>query len=138
VADALGASGGDPEDAVSIGDNEKPGGADYVAPQESGSADYGGGDGEDYGNEEDLSFGKPDVPTEEPGSVPLGQDEQSYAGAEMPAEPESMVVTTSAQGAQTLIVRDPATGGWVNAETGNPFDLERPSKEFPGPGQGIH
>jgi hypothetical protein len=41
MADALGASGGDPEDAVSIGDNEKPGGEDYVAPKESS---FGGSD----------------------------------------------------------------------------------------------
>jgi hypothetical protein len=47
------------------------------------------------------------------------------------AEPESMVVTTSPHGAQILIVRDPATGGWINSETGNPFDLEAHGKSFP-------
>ena len=43
MADALGASGGDEGDAFSVGDNELPGGADYVAPKESsfgGSDDY--------------------------------------------------------------------------------------------------
>jgi hypothetical protein len=42
-----------------------------------------------------------------------------------------MVIQTSARGAQTLIIRDPATGGWVNAETGNPFDLEAHQRNFP-------
>lgn len=132
MADALGASGGDAEDAVSIGDNERPGGADYVAPQESsGGGGYDDYDSQDYGSDEDLSFGKPDVPDETPGYAPPGQDEQPYTGAQIPAEPESMVVTTSAHGAQTLITRDPATGQWVNAETGNPFDLEAHQKNFP-------
>ncbi|MPM25728.1 hypothetical protein SDC9_72228 [bioreactor metagenome] len=49
----------------------------------------------------------------------------------MPLQPESMVIQTSARGAQTLITRDPATGGWVNAETGNPFDLEAHQRNFP-------
>ncbi|NLJ30396.1 MAG: hypothetical protein GX424_02130 [Clostridiales bacterium] len=47
------------------------------------------------------------------------------------AEPESMVVTVSPNGAQILVVRDPDTGGWVNAETGNPFDMEAHERNFP-------
>lgn len=132
VADALGAGGGDAEDAISIGDNELPGGADYVAPTESGQS--GEGFGAEYvGSDEDLSFGKPDVPEETPGQTPSGQSEQPQAESEtvLPVEPESVVVQTSVRGAQTLIVRDPATGQWVNAETGNPFDLEAHQKNFP-------
>lgn len=125
MADALGASGGDPEDAISVGDNERPGGADYVAPKESA---FGGSEGQDYGNEEDLSFGKPDDPAEGTGQIPYGQPEQAQTAPEMPVEPESMVVQTSVRGGQTLIVRDPATGQWVNAETGNPFDLQAHQK----------
>ena len=133
VADALGASGGDPEDQFSVGDNERPGGADYVEPKESAFGGYDDYDGQDYGTEEDLSFGKPDVPEETSGQTSYGQPEQPQAAPEpaVPAEPESMVVQTTARGAQTLIVRDPATGGWVNAETGNPFDLEAHQKNFP-------
>ncbi|MBU7006561.1 hypothetical protein [Phosphitispora fastidiosa] len=133
VADALGASGGDPEDAFSVGDNERPGGADYAAPKESAFDGDEGYDGQDYGTEEDLSFGKPDVPEETPDQTSYGQPEQPQTAPEpaAPAEPESMVVQTSARGAQTLIVRDPATGGWVNAETGNPFDLEAHQKNLP-------
>lgn len=131
VADALGSDGGDPEDAVSIGDNERPGGADYVAPKESAFGGYDDYDGQDYGTEEDLSFGKPDVPEEGKAQIPYGQPEQTQAAPEMPLGPESMVVQTSVRGGQTLIVRDPATGQWVNAETGNPFDLEAHRKNFP-------
>lgn len=131
MANALGASGGDPEDAISIGDNERPGGADYIAPQQSERSEGFGG--EYVGPDEDLSFGRPDVPEEVPVYTPEGQGEPPSAGSDMPApaEQESMVVQTSARGAQTLIVRDPATGGWVNAETGNPFDLEGHQKNFP-------
>lgn len=130
MADALGAGGGDPEDALSIGDNERPGGADYQAPQQSGQS--GEGFGAEYvGPEEDLSFGKPDVPAEVPGYEPYAQPEQPHLPTEMPLQPESMVIQTSARGAQTLITRDPATGGWVNAETGNPFDLEAHQRNFP-------
>ncbi len=130
MADALGASGGDPEDAISIGDNERPGGADYVAPQESGQS--GEGFGAEYiGPEEDLSFGKPDLPDEATPYEPYEQPFEAQPDMTPPAEPESMVVRTTAGGAETLIVRDPATGEWVNAETGNPFDLESHRKNFP-------
>lgn len=46
-------------------------------------------------------------------------------------EPESMVVTTSPYGAQTLIIKDPVTGGWVDAETGNSYDLEKHLRDDP-------
>ncbi len=133
LGDALGASGGDAEDAVSIGDNERPGGAEYAATQESsfgGADDY---DSQDYESEEDLSFGKPDVPPEAQAGPPE-QPEQPLAAAgpvTAPVEPESLVVQTSVRGATTLIIRDPATGQWVNSETGNPFDLEAHQKNFP-------
>ncbi|MEL7624325.1 MAG: hypothetical protein AAGU12_12155 [Clostridiales bacterium] len=127
LADALGASGGDPEDSISIGDNERPGGADYKAPQQSGESF----ETEHAYPEEDLSFGKPDVPQEPVHQTPSEQQEQAQTAAAMPVEPESMVVQTTARGAETLIVRDPTTGGWVNAETGNPFDLEAHQRNFP-------
>lgn len=66
MADALGASGGDPEDAISVGDNEKPGGADYAAPRESSFAgdDYEEATddfGEEYG-QEDYGYIEPAAP----------------------------------------------------------------------------
>ena len=52
-------------------------------------------------------------------------------GPDVVAEPESMVVQVTPQGAETLIIKDPETGGWINAETGNDFDLEAHEKNFP-------
>lgn len=129
VADALGASGGDPEDGVSIGDNELPGGEDYQGPTESSFAGRDDLGDPGYENEEDLSFGKPDAPKDKP-DAPVSEPSVEYSEA-VAIEPESMVVKTSARGAEALIVRDPETGGWVNAETGNPFDLDEHRRKFP-------
>ncbi|NLO09953.1 MAG: hypothetical protein GX129_08840 [Clostridiales bacterium] len=145
VADALGTSGGDAEDGFSIGDNELPGGADYVAPASEPTGSFGQYEGPD----EDLSFGKPDpapeAQTNEPYSQPMDAEftptteaegnivgaESEQSGYSPPLEPESMVVQTNALGSQTLIIRDPATGGWINAESGNPFDLDAHRRNFP-------
>ncbi|MDF1617200.1 hypothetical protein [Petrocella sp. FN5] len=141
LADALGNSGGDPEDAVSIGDNE-------IVPGEASTGDAGGSyENEDYGN---------DYNNEDHGNEDYGQEEVSedYSGQETssnhnkedstqtegyeepipdrPEEPETMVITTTHNGAQELIVRDPETGGWVHSESGNPFDLEKHQRESPG------
>jgi len=153
MADALGASGGDEEDAESIGDNEKPGGSDYVAPDngdsqgESNDAegsyeeDSGESEGEsensgegESDSEEDNTFGKPDVPEEatvqqEPQSqeeLP-GQKDQNDQGTQttVPEEPESMVLQTSPNGAQSLFVKDPTTGKWIDAENGAELDTEK-------------
>jgi len=138
MADALGASGGDEEDAISIGDNEKPGGADYVPPSESTGGGYGVFAGEEAGSGEDLSFGKPDVPEDSPvqpaGTQPSATTETPEKPAtpeEQEPEPESREVQVTARGSTILITKDPATGGWVNAETGNPFDLEAHERNFP-------
>ncbi|MDX9873226.1 MAG: hypothetical protein RBT41_12555, partial [Clostridia bacterium] len=74
MADALGASGGDEQDAFSVGDNERPGGADYVAPKESG---FGGSD--DYDSE--------GFEQEENGYEEYGQEEYGYIE---PAAPEKV------------------------------------------------
>ncbi len=125
MADALGSTGGDPEDRVSVGDNEIA-----QSPDGTAGADYDGGG---YDGDEDYSFGKPDVPEDKPAAAPADrQPETGQPGQpELPAEPETMEVITSQYGATTLIMRDPTTGQWVNAETGNPFDLERHLRESP-------
>jgi len=51
--------------------------------------------------------------------------------SELSGEPESMVLTTSNNGAQILIVKDPETGGWIDAETGNDVDLGKYLEESP-------
>ncbi len=130
AGDALGASAA-MRDAVSIGDNERPGGAEYAATQESsfgGADDY---DSQDYESEEDYPSGKPDVPrTPFPPEHLSSLSSRSGGGTRYCAGgPESMVVQTSVRGATTLN-RDPATGQWVT-ESGNPFDLEAHQKNFP-------
>lgn len=147
VADALGASGGDTQDAISIGDNELPGGADYIAPEPETTGSFGQYEGPD----EDLSFGKPDNTPEESTHEPYGQPkdveftptsktepggyipttESDPSGYTTPLEPESMVVQTNPLGSETLIIRDPVTGGWINAESGNPFDLDAHRRKIP-------
>ncbi|WP_028307975.1 hypothetical protein [Desulfitibacter alkalitolerans] len=135
LAEALANSDEPDDDPYSVGDNEASSG------YSSGETDYGSTDG-DTGYDayetssdtpdEDLSFGKPDVPDESAAQTSTKQTQIPEApAATVPVEPESMVVTTSVGGAQTLIVKDPATGGWVNSETGNPFDLEKHARDFP-------
>ncbi len=136
MADALGASGGDEEDAESIGDNEKPGGSDYVSPEGQGEGyDAEESFGEDYeGPEEDNTFGKPDVPEDVPSQAdqpaqPDQQDQPEQQGQPaqpvVPEEPESMVLQTSPNGAQSLFVKDPTTGKWIDAENGAELDTQK-------------
>lgn len=46
-------------------------------------------------------------------------------GEQLPQEPETIVVQTSANGAETLYVKDPQTGEWVDPETNSVLDLEK-------------
>jgi hypothetical protein len=62
-------------------------------------------------------------------SIPEGSD--NLQANDVVSEPESLVVTTTNNGAQILIVKDPETGGWINSETGNDFDLEKFVEESP-------
>lgn len=124
MGDALGAGGGDEEDAVSIGDNEKPGGSDYNPP-DSVSGQYEG-DEEESISEEDLGFGKPDVPAEpEPPKADQTPPEQEVPQPEVPKEPETMVLQTSPNGATTLYVKDPVTGKWHDPEYGTELDVSK-------------
>ncbi|NCA98585.1 MAG: hypothetical protein EOM70_04315 [Clostridia bacterium] len=134
MADALGASGGDAEDAESIGDNERPGGADYVAPPEPAYSGQGGEAPEEPSGE-DLSFGKPDVPAEKPAAaatqpMPTEPPAAPAAPVREPAEPEqrfepeTRTVPYTVGGSTIDIERDPVTGGWIKSEDGQPFDLE--------------
>ena len=59
---------------------------------------------------------RPDEEQAEPQPIPAD---------ELPQEPETMVVQTSANGAQTLYVKDPTTGEWVDPETNSVLDLEK-------------
>lgn len=125
MADALGASGGDSEDAVSMGDNESPSTSDANDWQTEYEPEA------DEVSDEDLSFGKPDVPEAQPQQPVIDSPKPEQPPEVAIAEPESMVVQTSFGGGQTLITKDPVSGQWVNAESGNPFDLEAHQRNFP-------
>lgn len=127
LADAMGNTDNPDEgDAVSVGDNES---------SESSAGASGGNDSDtDYESESDYEA------EAEPAWEPE-QDQQ--AGAETPAgteptedqplpeeepleqEPETMVLKTSANGAESMYVKDPVTGEWINSETGGVLDLEK-------------
>ena len=47
-----------------------------------------------------------------------------------PEEPETMVLKTSANGAESLYIKDSKTGEWINAETGGVLDYEKYKNEF--------
>jgi hypothetical protein len=49
---------------------------------------------------------------------------------EVPQEPESMVITTSVHGAQTLVVKDPSTGQWLIQRDRAVIDLEAHQKNL--------
>lgn len=146
LADALGNSDEPDDDPFSVGDNERPGGSDYKAPQQEDQ--YGGGnDGETGGDqeesgyeaEEDNAFGKPDVPPETQGDGQVTQDtqtgeagaggEQQPGGEPQPGAeaqpPKNMVVQVDHTGRTAEIQYDPTRGTWVNTESGNDFDMDR-------------
>jgi hypothetical protein len=138
LADALGNSDEPDDDPFSVGDNERPGGSDYNAPQ--GDGESGGYDGsedagqDDYsGPEEDNTFGKPDVPPENPSEAPgteqtPGSEQTSGAEAQPGAEsqpPQTMTVQVDHTGRTAEIQFDPKRGTWVNTESGNDFDMDK-------------
>jgi len=145
LADAMGNTDEPDEgDAVSVGDNEGTEGAE-------GSGGSGGsGDDQDWSGTESEADAEseseiepesePEPATEpEPESKPQpvegtepeqgkdaeadGQKTAESAAADS-KEPETMVLKTSARGAESLYVKDPETGAWINAETGGVLDYE--------------
>jgi len=145
LADAMGATDEPDEgDAVSVGDNEASEGS-------GGSEGTGGtGDDQDWSEDETESDYEPETETEpEPETEPESEPEpeskpepapetepepnkEAEADAQKTAEsaaaeskePETMVLKTSARGAESLYVKDPETGEWINAETGGVLDYE--------------
>jgi len=134
LGDAMGNTDNPDEgDAVSVGDNEYG---------ESEGTEYSGGSAfeGDYESEPE-SDDSPESGYEEDaepvGNVPEQPEAETEAGIErteeqpipeeepLPKEPETMVLKTSANGAESLYVKDPETGEWVNAETGGVLDLEK-------------
>jgi len=82
LADALGNSDEPDDDPFSVGDNEKPGGSDYVAP-ESGSGYGDGSEGADEGSE--GGYEESDNGESSPNEDTAGEEGQDSA---MPVSPE--------------------------------------------------
>jgi len=134
LADAMGGTDNPDEgDAISVGDNEKPGGSDYevnddneetgdetLYEEESGTDSQteieqnveNEPQSQKSENENQLNKEKPEEP-------------QKTDKIEVPEEPEEMVLQTSANGATSRYVKDPSTGEWVNAETGGILDYDK-------------
>ncbi len=122
LADAMGNTDEPDEgDQISVGDNE-------VGESESGGFDQAEDWDESY--EEEVAVEESFVDEEAPGEEKEETAEEPEAPAEEEREkevpepptieePESMVLKTSARGAETLFVKDPDTGNWVNMDTGN-------------------
>jgi len=121
LADAMGNTDNPDEgDAVSIGDNE--------LNERSSSHSIENEFGSDY--EED---GEPRWETEEDQRLESEiksdskelEEKSTIKDEEFDQEPETIVVQTSANGAQTLFVKDPKTGEWVDPQTNSVLDIEK-------------
>ncbi|KJS21671.1 MAG: hypothetical protein VR72_09240 [Clostridiaceae bacterium BRH_c20a] len=136
MADALGNTDEPDDDPFSVGDNEKPGGSDYVSPGSSDGGYEGDYEPEDYNDQTDSSDSDGDVRSDEDSyektdkSAEKAPESEQKVPAEpeleppQPAEPETMVVQTDHKGGTTEYVKDPVTGEWVNPQTGGVFDPE--------------
>lgn len=134
LADAMGSTDEPDEgDAVSVGDNE--------GSEDTGdSGDFGGSE-EAWAEAEAEVEAEPapePEPEPEPEVKPEAAENPEKAAAEAeaaaaaeaekqkaPEEPETMVLKTSARGAESLYVKDPETGEWIDAETGSVLDYEK-------------
>jgi hypothetical protein len=128
LGDAMGGTDNPDEgDSISIGDNEK-----------SGASDYEGNDGyeEDDAYEEDDGYDNNDESEDETSyekepeleakpEQEVEKEPEKPEKEDIPEEAEEMVLQTSANGAMERYVKDPTTGEWVNAESGNTLDYEK-------------
>lgn len=152
-AEALGASGGDPEDPFSVGDNES--GSGYEGSNDYGSSDdpgydygYDSEDSNDSSDYEDTS--KDSNPADEPyDSSPEGKSESAPSqsdkdskpsiekdgkspdgefkesdGSTLEEEPITAVVPTNTKGSTKLVQYNKKTNKWFDPETGNEYDHE--------------
>jgi hypothetical protein len=125
MADAMGNTDEPDEgDAESVGDNE------YSGTQQTESEpepEYEPETSAEQEQTEPPQQEQPEPPYQEEQPQPESKEEEPPAPEqEQPGqEPETMVLKTSANGAESLYVKDPETGQWVNAETGGVLDLEK-------------
>lgn len=120
LADAMGNTDNPDEgDSISIGDNEHTGAG--------GSSFEGDYDGDDYESEPVTEWQPEDefkTPSEDNQVNPEYPKDDNLTSQ----EPETIVIQTSASGGQTLYVKDPKTGEWVDPETNSVLDIEKHSE----------
>jgi len=123
LGDAMGNTDNPDEgDAVSIGDNEHNESSSGLSSENEFRSDYE--------EEAETSWETEEDQGSEPEPEPVSDSEQMEEKPAMEAEesgqePETMVVQTSANGAQTLYVKDPKTGEWVDPQTNSVLDIEK-------------
>ena len=147
LADAMGGTDEpDLEDSESVGDessgeesavessDDENDGSDYESEddadegsQSGDDEEYGGSDGDDQQQKQDtLSQTETDTQSsKDEKDQPAEESTNNQETPKAPEEPEEMILKTSANGAESRYVKDPATGEWVNAETGNVLDYEK-------------
>lgn len=149
LADAMGNTDEpDEADAISIGDNEKTGGADNISAENYEQTDYEAQEPEyeDEARKEESVEAYGDMKDSERQDAPKSQDTKSevdsavqqnknavptqeqQANTQQP-EPETLTLQTDHTGRTTTYVKDPQTGEWINPETGGALDIERYNKD---------
>ncbi len=124
LADAMGNTDNPDEgDVVSVGDNEQS--ERTVSETSGGGILDGDSEVETEYEPEDEPDRKPEETSQESDNEPDQEAQPESEEKPSTKEPESMVLKTSANGAESLYVKDPITGEWVNAETGGVLDVEK-------------
>lgn len=118
LGDAMGSTDNPDDDPLSVGDNEASG---------SSGAASGGETSDSWEEEYEEPAEEEQMPEEAEKEEPQAPEQPKAPEQpipEVPAEPETMKVQTDAKGTTVEFVKDPATGEWVNPETGNTFNPE--------------
>lgn len=135
LQDALSNTDEPDDDPESIGDNEKPGGSDYVPPNDEGSKPPI----DDSPIDEPIIPEEPKIPDEkieepkvkEPEVKEPEVKEPSKENTEtkpieaiLPLEPETLTLQVDHTGRMVTYVKDVVTGQFVNPDTGGTLDMQ--------------
>lgn len=131
LADAMGNTDNPDEgDVESVGDNEYS--DNQIGEDSSGASGGSAFEGSEewdqeaeYEPEEEAEWKPQDDETGAESAAAEQEAQPSVGQEELPQEPETMVLKTSANGAESIYEKDPETGEWVNVETGGVLDLEK-------------
>lgn len=134
MADALGNTDEPDDDPFSESDGDAGGSASDSEGGNASGDDYNEEAGEepDYGETEEEPAPEPEVEREPepetekepPAAEPEATAPQEPAPEPKPVEPETKKIQIDRTGTVVDAVRDPATGEWINPETGNAINTE--------------